>query len=70
MIKTSFARRNGRRVAVVGLSTKDLELLRDGKSFAIPLVRLGIDADLIVTSATSDREIVDALKRAGVEVPS
>jgi hypothetical protein len=69
MIKALGQRPNGRRVVILGLSARNLELLDAKKPITVDLSIFGIDAELLVMTGTTEAAIAVEIMASGAAHP-
>ncbi len=62
MIKASLTR-GGRQVFVLGLSARNIELLRQGKPIPVNLAELGGKGEVLIMYGETEEDIADELRK-------
>lgn len=55
------------RMLFLGLSDKNLQLLREGRPIKVIGAEVGVDHDVVIFHGRTEQEMVDSLQRNGVD---
>jgi hypothetical protein len=69
MIRASATRQDGTPMMIIGLTERNFIRLKSGKSIRVSGESFGVNVELVIVYGTTDQDIIDDFKRAGVVIP-